>query len=165
MSQRWLYSIAFLTIVLLLLFSVYLQIFKGVIPCPLCTLQRLTFGLLGIIFVIGVLVARFRISRFVINGCAAFTSLLGIFLAGRQIWLQHFPSAATEECGVSIQYMMQILPLREVIPKIFQGSVECSQQGWSFFYLDMAEWAFIWFGIFLTFALYSIAKDYRKNNR
>lgn len=159
MSTRLAYLLGFITICALLSTSVYLQIFQGIIPCPLCTLQRLSFALIGILFLIGTLLHRKRLGRIFINSLSLLTAGLGLFFSGRQIWLQHFPSADNSECGVSIQYMMQAFPLQEVIAKIFTGSAECTQRGFEFLYMNMAEWAFVWFAGFIILAIYLLKKD------
>src|SRR5579863_2595626 len=118
MPIRSSYIFGLIIVITLLLASFYFQIYKGMMPCPLCILQRIAFGILGILFFIGIFVYPKHGFRLTINALCGLTSLLGIFLAGRQVWLQHFPSAHTTECGVSLQYMMQVLPLNEVIRKI-----------------------------------------------
>jgi protein dithiol:quinone oxidoreductase len=154
MSIRSTYLLGLIIVSTLLLTSIYFQIFEGIMPCPLCTLQRLSFGLLGILFLIGVFAYSKRGFRLVVNTLCALTSLVGIFLAGRQVWLQNFPSPdSSSECGVSIQYMMQVLPMNEVLQKVFAGSAECAQRGWEFLHLNMAEWALIWFIGFLIMTI------------
>jgi protein dithiol:quinone oxidoreductase len=165
MSTRLAYFLGFIVICLLLLTSIYLQLFKGIMPCPLCTLQRLCFGLLGIVFLVGMLLHANRISRFCIHSFVTVISILGVFLAGRQIWLQHFSTVDASECGVSLQYMMQALPLNEVMKKIFQGSAECATRGWEFLYFNMAEWALIWFIFFLFLGLFLFLKRLKQASR
>jgi disulfide bond formation protein DsbB len=159
MTIRSTYFMGFLAISFLLLTSIYLQIFEGIIPCPLCTLQRLSFGLLGIWFIIGILFHSRRFGRLFINFMCGLTSAMGLFLAGRQVWLQHFPSSNNSECGVSLEYLMQVLPVNQVFQRIFAGSAECSQRGWEFLHLNMAEWALICFALFLVFSLYLFIKE------
>jgi len=52
--------------------------------------------------------------------------------------------------------MLQVLPVNQALQKIFQGSAECTQRGWEFLHMNMAEWALIWFFLFLlmTFCLF-----------
>jgi disulfide bond formation protein DsbB len=159
MSIRKLYLLGFLIISCLLLTSIYLQYFQGIEPCPLCTLQRITFGMLGIVFLIGIAACARKFARYTVNSIGLLLSVLGMVLAGRQIYLQQFPSPDNTECGVSLQYMMQILPIHEVAAKIFQGSTECAQRGWEFLSFNMAEWAFAWFALFLMLMLYLFKKE------
>jgi disulfide bond formation protein DsbB len=158
MSTRLIYTFGFLLISALLLTSLYLQYFDGVIPCPLCTLQRLCFVLLGGLFLIGIVAPAKRLLHQSLNILMVVASLLGIFLSGRQIWLQHFPSADSSECGVSLQYMMKVLPLNEVVQKIFSGTAECTQRGFEFLTFNMAEWALIWFVLFLLLSVHLVLK-------
>lgn len=159
MPTRFAYLLGFVTTSLLLLISLYLQFFDGFVPCPLCTLQRICFGILAILFFIGVFLHAKRWGRLFINSCAMLISILGMVLAGRQMWLQHFPTTDNSECGVGIQYMLQVLPLQEVMQKIFSGTAECTQRGWTFLALDMADWAFVWFALFLVLTIYLFLKE------
>jgi disulfide bond formation protein DsbB len=154
MSTRILYFFGFIIVAILLLTSVYLQLFKGIEPCPLCALQRIVFGFLGFFFLAGFFLHAKRYARIFINVLCGLFSIGGMLLAGRQIWLQRFPSSDGSECGVSLQYMVQVLPLHEVLQKIIQGSTECAARGWEFLSLNMAEWAFIWFALFLLLTIY-----------
>lgn len=165
MSIRLAYFFGFLVICFLLLTSVYLQMYAEFIPCPLCVLQRLTFGLIGVLLLIGMLFHKKFWGRMVIHFFIALSSVVGIFLAGRQVWMQHLPSVNPAECGVSLQYMLQALPLNQVLQKVlFEGSTECTKRGWEFLYLNMAEWALVWFVLFLLLALYGFLKEFRWNH-
>jgi disulfide bond formation protein DsbB len=149
MSTRLMYLLGLVIICSLLLTSLYFQYFQGIMPCPLCTLQRISFGFIGILFLIGIFVSRRHKASLIINTLAGLFSALGIFFAGRQVWLQHFPPSDNSDCGVSLQYMLQVLPVNQALQKIFQGSAECTQRGWEFLHMNMAEWALIWFVLFL----------------
>jgi disulfide bond formation protein DsbB len=150
MSIRSPYLFGFIVVCALLSTSIYFQIFDGIMPCPLCTLQRITFGILGILFFIGMLARHRHKLKLVITALCWLFSIIGVLFAGRQVWLQNFPSADGGECGVSIQYMLQVLPINEVFQKVFSGSAECTQRGWEFLHLNMAEWALICFvGFFI----------------
>lgn len=159
MPIRLTYLLGFIAISALLSTSIYLQLFDGFIPCPLCTLQRISFVILGILFLAGILLHAKRWGRWTIGILSTIVSLLGIFLAGRQVWLQHFPPADTTECGVSLHYMLQVLPMNEVFQKVVTGSAECTQRGWEFLNLNMAEWSLIWFILFLFFSFYLLFKE------
>ncbi len=158
MSTRLTYFLALTLICVLLLISLYLQFFRGFVPCPLCSLQRLCFAAIGLICLGGIFLGGRPLGRFIFPLLTTTLSLLGIVLAGRQVWLQHIAPVDSSECGVSLQYMLQILPLNEVIQKIFAGSAECSQRGWEFLMLDMAEWSLVWFILFLCVGLFLLRK-------
>jgi disulfide bond formation protein DsbB len=161
MSIRLSYTFGLIVIIVLLLFSLYLQHVEGIIPCPLCSLQRFMFVLLGLFCLIGILLHAKFWGRLIINLLCAAASIFGMVLASRQIWLQNFPLANGNECSVSLEYMLGALPLNEVLQKIFHGSVECSQRTWEFLHLDMAEWALVWFALFLLMAVYLTLKEFK----
>lgn len=157
MNTRLIYIIGFFVIVGLLAFGFYLQYFDNMIPCPLCTLQRVAFFAVGITLLIGAVVAASRIGRLITNLFLTLFSLSGFLLAGRQVWLQHFPPANANECGASLHYMMQVLSFNDLVQKIFAGSAECTTRGaWSFLTLSMAEWSLLWFLALLIGSIYLI---------
>ncbi|MBX3708405.1 MAG: disulfide bond formation protein B [Gammaproteobacteria bacterium] len=159
MTIRSTYLLGLGAVSALLLTSIYFQLFEGMMPCPLCTLQRIAFILLGILFLAGTLTHSKHLVRLIINTLCLLVSIAGIFFAGRQVWLQHFPSANNTECGVSIQYMMHVLSMNEVLEKVFAGSAECTQRGWEFLHLNMAEWALLWFIGFSIMAIYLFVEE------
>ena len=157
MAKRFPYLIGTFIIIILLGISLYLQLYEGFVPCPLCSLQRITFILLGLIFFAGIWVGAKRKMQIFIPFLASLFAALGVLFSGRQVWLQHFPPPNTE-CGVSLQYMLQVLPMHQVVQKIFEGTAECTQLGWSFLSLSMAEWSLCWFLIFLLGSLYLLIR-------
>ncbi len=158
MSIRSHYIFGLIIITALLSTSLYLQFYDGFMPCPLCTLQRVTFFFLGILFILGIFLHAQRWGRLIINLFTLCVSSAGILFAGRQVWLQHFPPTDTSECGVSLHYMLQVLPVNEVVRKIFSGSAECTQIGWKFLSLSMAEWTMAWFILFFLLSFYLLMK-------
>lgn len=145
MSIRVLFFAIFITVIALLGFGFYLELYQGFQPCPLCNLQRLCFMVIAVCTLLGALLHR---RRFMARVLSVFTGIFALFGAGfalRQTWIQVFPSADLTECGVSVQYMMQVLPWHEVAKKILSGSAECSQRTWEFLSLSMAEWSLICF--------------------
>lgn len=149
MSQRLAYIVCFFTVVAMLGTGFYLEYFDGIMPCPLCTLQRICFAASGLIFLFGIFLYRKRCINIILNLSTMLFASLGIMLAGRQIWIQYYPSADNSECGVSLNYMLNVLPLTDVAQKIFSGSTECTQRGWEFLNLNIPEWSILFFIGFL----------------
>src|SRR5688572_3770833 len=137
-SQRPSYLAAFLIVCTLLGSAAFLAIYRGIMPCPLCFLQRITLGFLGIILLIGMLTSSTRGGRLTSWILTLIFAIVGIVLSGRQVWLQHLPPNPSANCDLSLNYMLQALPRHEVAHKLFQGSSECSQVNWQFLYLSLA---------------------------
>lgn len=161
MSHRLSYFIILFLTLGLIAFSFYLQYFQNVQPCPLCELQRMAFFLLGGLALIGVGIATFRPLRLMVNPLLFLCSLLGILLAARQLYLQHFPPASSGECGVSLQYMLHVLPLQEVLQKVLSGTADCATRDYLFLSLDLTEWTLIWFIFFAIFTFILCWKEKR----
>jgi disulfide bond formation protein DsbB len=161
-SERATYFIGFILTLGLLAVTFYLQKFDGFIPCPLCILQRVTFIGLGIFFFLGWTFSARKLISALFGILAFLVSLLGILLSGRQVWLQHLPPDKNADCSVSLQYLMHALPFDQVIAKIMQGTAECSQKGWEFLSLSMAEWSLIWFVAFFVLCFIQIVRTLRR---
>lgn len=161
MSKRLVYLFGLLTVCGILGTSVYLQIVEGIMPCPLCTLQRLTFGMIGVLLFFGFLLYRKRFATLFINFFVTGFSIIGFVFAARQTWLQHFPTSDSSECGVSLQYMVQALPWHEVMAKIFTGSAECTARQWEIFSLSIPEWSVVCFCILFCVGALMLIHDLR----
>lgn len=155
----------FLAVFSLLSFSFYLEYVKNIYPCPLCELQRITFVLIAFFFLIGTLSHRLRLMRYVTMGFVLLTSMFGTLLATKQVWLQHFPESAGGACGASLTYLLKMLPIHDVILQIFAGSAECTERGWDFLSLDLAEWALISFIGFLCYSVFHLVREWRQTEQ
>ncbi len=155
-----LYLLAFIFIAILLGIAAYLQLYKGINPCPLCTVQRVIMGILSISFLLGIALGRNRIGQILIGLLSALISITGIIFAGRQVWLQHVPSAVpnSSNCEASLGYMLHVLPCTEVIAKVFQGGPVCAKVDWQCFTLSLAEWSFCAFIFFFVFSLWQLRR-------
>ena len=49
-------------------------------------------------------------------------ALAGIAVAARHVWIIAQPPGTVAECGASLDYMMDVLPLHEVLVKVLTGS-------------------------------------------
>lgn len=96
-------------------------------PCPLCIFQRMAVMAVGAAFLIAALHHPGKLGARVYGALIAAFALTGIAIAARQIWIQAQPPGSVPACGASLDYMMDILPLREVIAKVFAGSGECAK--------------------------------------
>lgn len=158
-KARFSYFLGFLLIIFLLGLAEYLEIYKGMIPCPLCMLQRIVLIVLGVVFFIGMVFRMRTLGLFIISLLSMLTCIGGILLSGRQVWLQHVPPSNLGECGASLTYMFNTLPLMDVLQRVWTGGIECSQQGWAFIYLSLAEWSLIGFLGFFVFVVFQLKRS------
>lgn len=124
-------------------FGLYLQEVVGLVPCPMCIVQR--YALIGVALIAAAAVP-FR--RAGVHRWAALAVVLvagfGAFTAARQSWLQWYPPEVVS-CGRDFYGMIESFPLKRALPMIFKGSGDCSQVDWTFLGGSIANWSFLVF--------------------
>jgi disulfide bond formation protein DsbB len=158
---RLIYLAIFLACVGLMAFGLYLQYVEHLEPCPLCILQRYAFVATGVIALIAGLHNPGRIGRVIYGLLLILASGAGAVVAGRQSWLQHNPPQI-QECGPDLAYMIDSLPLGEVLPKVFKGEGDCAKVVWKFLGLSIPEWALVWFAILIIAAVIAMLPASRR---
>jgi disulfide bond formation protein DsbB len=129
----------------LLGYAYYLQYVDGLEPCPLCILQRVAVAGMGLVFLVAAFHNPGRIGAMVYALLQLAIGGAGAAVALRQVWLQSLPKDQVPACGMSLNYMLDTLPLAETVKKIFEGSGECAEKGWVFLHLSIAGWTLVFF--------------------
>ena len=137
----------------------YLQNVVGLDPCPMCIVQRYCLIALGVFCALAAL-CRGRAMRWLWGALALLAGGFGAFTAARQSWLQWYPPVSSS-CGRDLYGMIESLPLKSVIPKVFKGDGDCTAIDWTFLGGSIANWSFIWFVIFMVTILVTLLKSPR----
>lgn len=153
MQARLVFLLIFLACAGLLGFGLYLQHVQNLEPCPLCIFQRYAFVVTGVIALLAAIHGPQRTGRVIYGTLIILATGIGAVIAGRQTWLQHNPPQVFD-CGPDLGYMLDSFPLTQVLPKVFKGEGDCAEAGWTFLSLSIAEWALLWFLLFLLAGLY-----------
>jgi protein dithiol:quinone oxidoreductase len=138
----------------LLAFSLYLQHYEYQNPCPLCILQRMAYIALMVVFLVAAVHGPQRVAACVYSSVLVLIAMAGAAIAARHVWLQHLPKDRVPECGPGLEYMLNRFPLTQALEKIFRGSGECAESGWTLLGLSIAEWSLVWL---LLLALLAVA--------
>ena len=112
-------------------------------PCPLCILQRIAVVVIGAIFLGAALHNPLRGGSRIYGVLIAVAALGGALVAARHMWILAQPPGSVAECGASLDYMMDVLPLHEVLGKVLTGSGECAKVTWKFLGLNMPTWVLL----------------------
>jgi len=156
--QRWMLLIA-LSGVGMLGFGLYLQHVVGLIPCPMCIVQR--YALIAVV-VLALLAWRLSGRALAAAGLLMVLSAgFGAFTAARQSWLQWYPPEVVN-CGRDFYGMVENFPLNRAIPMIFKGSGDCSKIDWVFLGGSIANWSFVCFVVFGLVGLAIALQTWRK---
>jgi len=153
------YALALLVCVGVLAWAYYLQYGMDLEPCPLCIIQRVAFAAMGVVFLLAVF---HNPGRFGAAVYAVLQLAIGGFGAGvavRQVWLQSLSKGEVPACGMSLDYMLDTLPLTETIRKVFEGSGECAEKAWTFLHLSVAGWALVFFIALVVVSFALIRRD------
>jgi protein dithiol:quinone oxidoreductase len=110
-------------------------------PCPLCVLQRIAVIAVGLVFLVAwIHNPPRRGMRRVYGALVGLVALVGIGIAARHLYVINAPPGSVAECGASLDYMMDVLPLHQVLGKVLSGSGECAKVTWNFLGFSMPFW-------------------------
>ena len=155
----------FLLTCLLLAFAGYLQFSKGLLPCPLCQLQRIALGFIGITFLFAAIHHAGRRGTIIYSLIILSFSLLGTALAARHIWIQNAPSDQLTRCGVGIDYLLNHFPFWQSLKIILYGTDNCTTVHWHLLGLSIPEWTLIAFIAIGFLALIQIIRASMHNKK
>jgi disulfide bond formation protein DsbB len=114
-------------------------------PCKLCIFQRIAFVLIAVTALISAIHNSQKIGRKIYGILIFISAALGAALSMRHIYLQNLPKDQVPDCGPALDYMMQILPIGQVIRDVLQGSGDCAEVSWQFLSLTIPEWTLLAF--------------------
>jgi disulfide bond formation protein DsbB len=121
-------------------YALYVQYVLGLEPCPLCILQRVAVIGAGLLFLAAAVHDPGQRGARAYGVLIDLVALAGILVAARHMWIIAQPPGSVAECGASLDYMMEVLPLHEVLGKVLSGSGECAKIDWHFLGLNMPTW-------------------------
>ena len=153
---HWGYLAGFLTCVGLMAAAFYFEYVLYLDPCPLCMTQRLGTVMIGVGFFLAFLS---RNTRWLLLVALLFTLAAAVFstwVADHQIWMQGLPKEEVPACGPSMNYLIETLPLTDLLSVMLNGDGNCAEIVWSLWGMSMPEWTRICFIGFVLAAVYAI---------
>lgn len=136
-------SLGFLACAGLMVYALYAQYVLYLEPCPLCIFQRIGVIAMGLFFGLAALHNPGVTGARVYAGLLFIASAVTVAIAARHIWLQNLPEDLVPACGAGLEYMLETIPLSDVIAQVFRGSGECAEVSWRFLGLTMPVWVLI----------------------
>ncbi len=127
----------------LLAYAYYAQFVLHLDPCPLCIFQRVGVFALGILFLTAAAHDPVSWARRAYAALLALAALATIGVAIRQLYIQSLPPGSVPACGASLDFMLKVFSLSEVLVKVLTGSGECAKVTWRFLGLAMPGWVLI----------------------
>ena len=158
-SRRAAYFLGFLVCAALMAFALYLQYAMDLEPCPLCVFQRVAMIATGVVFLVAALHNPGRRGAAFYGVLTLIAAGIGAGLAAWQVWIQGQPKGSVPSCGMGLDYMLDTLPLTDVISRVLKGSGECAEQGWVFLGLAIPSWTFVFFVAMIAAAFALIRRN------
>jgi disulfide bond formation protein DsbB len=144
LNRRLANGLGFLACVALMAYALYAEHVLGLKPCPLCIFQRVAVIAVGVLFLIAALHnPRGTLGARIYGGLIVLAAAGGIGIAARHVWIQAQPPGTVAACGADLDFLLDIMPLTEVVAKVLTGSGECGKVDWQFFGLSMPWWVLI----------------------
>jgi len=135
----------------LLAFGLGLQVWAGLVPCPMCILQRMAWLAIIAVSVCSAWAHRLVPTRWYAS-VMALLAMAGGGVAARQSWLQWHPPEVTS-CGRDFDGLIDTFPLSKALALMFRGSGDCSVVDWTFLGGSIANWSFVCFALTLAYAI------------
>jgi disulfide bond formation protein DsbB len=132
--------LGFLACVALMAYALYAQHVLGMEPCPLCVFQRVAVVAVGVLFLMAALHDPGQRGARVYTALLLIAVIAGVAISSRHVWIQAQPPGSVAACGASLDYLMDIMPVTEVITKVLTGSGECGKVDWTLLGLSMPWW-------------------------
>ena len=125
-APRRVFAMLSLGCVALLAFGLYLQHVVGLVPCPMCIVQRYALVFIAIIAALAGL-ARRKGPQLAGAAALLLSAVFGAYVAARQSWLQWYPPEVVS-CGRDFYGMIETVPLQRAISMIFKGGGDCQRR-------------------------------------
>lgn len=124
--------------------GVFLQQTLNLAACPLCILQRMLYLLLALESIAAWMLAGAAPQRRAAALVMAVTSITGAGIAAYQTWLQRWAKGVS--CTADQPWWENFVNWAgSQWPLMFEASGLCSEAGWKFLGLSIAEWSLIAF--------------------
>ncbi len=136
-------------------FALYAQHGLGLEPCPLCIFQRVGIIATGVLAGVFAVFNPQRLAAKLAGVLVALAALAGGAVSAWHVYLQHLPKDQVPACGPGLDFMLETLPLSQVLATVFKGSGECAELGWTFLGQSMPFWTGLLFIALIAAALWN----------
>jgi len=143
MTARTANILGFVACAALLAYAYYAQFVMHLEPCPLCIFQRVGVFAIGVLFAFAAAHDPVGWGRRSYAGLLVLASLVTGGIAVRHLYIQSLPPGTVAACGASLDFMLKVFPLTDVLVKVLTGSGECARVTWRFLGLAMPAWVLI----------------------
>lgn len=143
-NRRLVNLLGFVACVLMLAFALFVEKVMHIEPCPLCMFQRVGVAALGLVFLVAAIHNPAKLSGARVYSALIFlVALFPGYVSARHVYIQSLPPGSVPSCGATLDFMLEVFPLMEVVRKVLTGGGECAKIDWQFLGLSMPVWVLI----------------------
>jgi disulfide bond formation protein DsbB len=128
-------------------FALFAQYGLGLTPCHLCIFQRVEVLVLGLVFLAAALHNPATLGARIYGLLILLASAVTAATAGRHVWIQLQPPGSVPGCGADLAFMLDVLPVMQVIIKVFKAGGECAKIDFSFLGISFPGWVLVFVAI------------------
>ena len=147
----------------ILLAAVAYEKLTGLLPCPLCWLQRGVFVGFFLLSLCALLLSRLTTltttvttaARWLFIAAFALVTAAGMGIALRHLYIKLNPSSVG--CGLDVETMLNFFPLTEALTQMLVGSSDCAQAA-NLMGLPLPVWSLTGYLVLGGLAIYSLLK-------
>lgn len=136
-----------------LAFALFTQYVLGFEPCPMCIFQRIAMAATGVVFIIGAIHGPKGGGRWGYALLALLPAAIGAGIAARHVWLQSLPADQVPACGPTLDYLLEMLPVSEVVQMVLYGDGNCAKIDAQWLGISLPGWTFMGFVALGIYAL------------
>ncbi|MEB3768319.1 disulfide bond formation protein B [Acinetobacter sp. MD2] len=160
-SYRHVNALLLLSSIIGMSFALYLEHFKGLEPCPLCIFQRVGLMAMGVFALIALIHnPNSTAMKRIYAALAGLGVLWSAGVATRHVWIQHLPPDQVPSCGPGLNYLVNVLPWKDVLSQVLTGSGECAKIDWTFLGQSLPVWSLVFFSGLLLLSIWQVFRRY-----
>jgi len=160
LSARSLFGLAVALVVAAMAAALYLQYVVGLVPCPLCVIQRMAVISAAVFALLAALAGYRSIPRLALGVFAIACAVAGGAVAAWHAWLLAHPPESLG-CGRPFEWFSDDFPLVTWLPKLFRGDGDCLAVDWTFLGLGVPHLSALTFLALLTLLVTGTVRAYR----
>jgi disulfide bond formation protein DsbB len=143
---------------LLMAVALYMEHVLALEPCPLCIMQRVMVIATGIVALVAALHGPSKTGIQIYGILVTVTAAGGAMLSMRQLWLQSLPADQVPACGPSLDYLLDVFPLTDVLTIILSGDGSCAEIAWSLFGISIPGWTLAGFIGLIAIGIWQVSQ-------
>ena len=138
--------------------ALFMQHVMDLQPCPLCILQRIMVIATGVVALVAAIHHPAETGVKVYGGMTLATAVTGGGIAIRHLWLQSLPADEVPACGASLDYLLDVFPLTDVLTMVLLGDGSCAEVLWTFMGLSIPGWTLVAFTGLALIAIFQMVR-------